>query len=73
MFHFYNRAAQVIVWLGDGTSDGNRVLKFINHYLDPCYHSVGFSCTDERANLASRFWEEWDDGRMRGAGKVSTI
>lgn len=63
MFHIYNRAKQVIIWLGDETSDSKRAFNFINTSLASCFESVGFSCTDEQTNIASRFWEEWDDGK----------
>ncbi len=63
MFHVYNKAKQVIVWLGDGSADSNKALDFINSSLRPCFESVGFSCTDEQANVASRFWDEWDEGK----------
>jgi hypothetical protein len=63
MFHIYNRAKQVIVWLGDANADNYKALTFVNESLGPCFESVGFSCTDEQANVMSRFWEEWDEGK----------
>jgi Heterokaryon incompatibility protein (HET) len=63
MFQIYNRATQVNVWLGDGTPDSDRGLTFMNTSLAPCFESVGFSCTDEQANVDSKFWEEWDEGK----------
>lgn len=63
MFHIYDRAEQVIIWLGDGNSDSKKAVTFINTRLRPCFESVGFSCTDEWANVASKFWEEWDEGK----------
>lgn len=63
MFDIYNRAKQVIVWLGDGNPDSNKALTFIDTSLGPCFESVGFSCADEQANVVSKFWEEWDEGK----------
>lgn len=63
MANIYNTAEQVIVWLGDANSESDKALTFINTILRPCFESVGFSCTDEQANVISRFWEEWDDGK----------
>ena len=65
MFHIYHRAEQVNVWLGEGTPDSDRGLTFINKMLGPCFQSVGFCCTDEQANVNSKFWEEWDEGKDR--------
>jgi Heterokaryon incompatibility protein (HET) len=62
MYHIYNQAEQVIVWLGDANVSSCRALTFLNESLAPCFESVGFSFTDEQANIASRFWEEWDEG-----------
>jgi Heterokaryon incompatibility protein (HET) len=47
MYHIYNQAEQVIVWLGDANVDSYRALTFVNETLGPCFESVGFSCTDE--------------------------
>jgi Heterokaryon incompatibility protein (HET) len=63
MFHIYNGAKQVIIWLGNATLESNKALTFINTSLGPCFESVGFSCTDEKANIVSEFWEAWDDGK----------
>lgn len=63
MFHIYHGAKQVNVWLGDGSPDSDRGLAFVNKMLGPCFESVGFSCTDEQANVDSKFWEEWDNGK----------
>jgi Heterokaryon incompatibility protein (HET) len=63
MFHIYNRAERVIVWLGNATSDSNKALDFIKTSLGPCFESVGFSSVDEQTNVASGFWEEWDEGK----------
>lgn len=63
MFHIYNRAKQVIIWLGDETSDSKRAFNFIDTCLAPCFESVDFSCTDEQTNIASGFWEGWDEGK----------
>ncbi|KAF7505253.1 hypothetical protein GJ744_001116 [Endocarpon pusillum] len=63
MSNIYNNAKQVLVWLGDANSESNKALTFINTTLRPCFESVGFSCTDEQANVISRFWEEWDKGK----------
>jgi Heterokaryon incompatibility protein (HET) len=63
MFHIYNGAKQVIIWLGNASFESNIALTFINTILGPCFESVGFSCTDEKANVASEFWEAWDDGK----------
>ena len=70
MYDIYNQAEQVIVWLGDSNVDSYRALTFVNESLGPCFESIGFSCTDEQSNVASRFWEEWDEGKdveYRGA------
>lgn len=63
MFNIYNRAEQVVVWLGDGSSDRTKALTFINTILAPAFEPVGFSCIDEQANVVSNFWEEWDEGK----------
>ena len=63
MFHIYHRARKVNVWLGDGTSDSDKALAFINNTLGPCFVSVGFSCTNEDTNIKSKFWDEWDEGK----------
>lgn len=63
MFHIYNRASRVNVWLGDGTAGSDKAMIFMNNTLAPCFVSVGFSCMNEDANLKSKFWEEWDAGK----------
>lgn len=62
MFYIYNRASEVIVWLGDQNRDSHQALKFISSSLRPCFESVGFSCTDEQANVKSGFWIAFDEG-----------
>ena len=63
MFQIYSGALQVIVWLGDDTPASVRAIEFINSNLAPSFESVGFSCSDEKENVSSGFWDEWDAGK----------
>lgn len=63
MFNIYQNASQVVVWLGDAMAGSDKAMNFINSQLGPAFESVGFSCSDEQANLKSGFWDEWDRGK----------